>query len=798
MSEGEAPNPTSIQQPVDEFEQHFREFVEASFEAFTEIDAQGIITEWNRKAESLYGWSRAEALGQHAEAIVPPRLRATFANVVRQCLAPEEAQQPDMPLQAKGLRRDGQEFPAEMILFTRRRPDGNHRIGVVVKEITDRLRLENALCEAEERYRAIVDHIEDGYIEVDLRGNYLLVNDAYCRMFELTREEVLGASYKTFRSSAQRVEMRDVFNKVYTTGEAVKAFEFERTVRGSLRFFEQSVSLKRDRKGRPVGFLCVIRECTKRKLYEQEQAKAKSAAEAANRAKTEFLANMSHEIRTPMNGIIGMTELALSTELTDEQREFLGTVRSSADSLLVIINDILDYSKIEAGKIALDPAPFDFQECVGDSMRSLAISAHRKGLELIVHVDPEVPPEVVADSTRLRQIILNLVGNAIKFTDRGEVVLGVRVCERLNHDLKLHFSVRDTGIGIPADKQGKLFQMFEQVDASTTRKYGGTGLGLAISKRIVELMGGEIWLQSSPGEGSTFHFTARLTAARSESPRPVSAEDLAGLRVLIVDDNSTNRKILEQIVGHWRMRPDDADSGEAGLAKLNQGLASADPFRLILLDEQMPGMDGLEVIERIRSNPSLSGATIMMLTSADQSASAIRSRELGAACYLIKPIRPAELQMSIRKALGMLPLGRLRQPARVAQNQFKGSLHILVAEDNVVNQKVAEGILRRMGHSVTIARTGAEAVERWKTDPVDLILMDVQMPEMDGFEATQLIRGDELRKGTHIPIIAMTAHAMKGDRERCLQTGMDDYVTKPVDQEALRQALNRCCGVGSV
>jgi CheY-like chemotaxis protein len=426
----------------------------------------------------------------------------------------------------------------------------------------------------------------------------------------------------------------------------------------------------------------------------------------------------------------------------------------------------------------------------------LAIFAHKKGLELIIHFEPDVPAELIGDSTRLRQIILNLIGNAIKFTDKGEVVLSVRLEERSKNHLKLHFSIRDTGIGIPPDKQNRLFQMFEQADMSTTRKYGGTGLGLAISKRIVELMGGEIWCQSSPGEGSTFHFTLQLTSAKSASSQPVRVEDLEGLRVLIIDDNATNRQILEQMAANWKMRPQQADSGPAGLAKLDEAVASGDPFRLILLDEQMPDIDGFQVIEDIRLNPRFSGATIMMLTSDDQSTSAIRSREMGAASYLIKPVRPTELQIAIRKALGMSPLAPLSQPVRAsATRQLNATLRVLVAEDNRVNQRVAEGMLRNMGHSVTVANTGCEAVAQWREGQFDLILMDVQMPEIDGFEATGQIRQQELLMGTHVPIVAMTAHAMKGDRERCLQAGMDDYVTKPVSPEALRRTLGRCCGL---
>src|ERR1700682_555416 len=455
-------------------EERTRAILELAFDAFVEVDSAGLITAWNSASESTFGWPRSEVIGEPCRMIVPPRRRDAYEQDLRTAVGSGEDSALKRRFTTTALHHDGHEFPIELIVSPIAR-EGGHRLAIFVRDLTESKRLENALRESEERNRAVLDHIEDGYCEVDLRGTYLFVNDAYCRMFERTKDKVLGASYKQFFGEKQSAVMREVYQNVYRTGESVKAFENEFR---SGRFVEMSISLKRDGKGQPSGFVCIVRDCTERKLHEQEMAKAKAAAESANRAKSEFLANMSHEIRTPMNGIMGMTELALSTDLTGEQREFLGMVKSSAESLLVIINDILDYSKIEAGKMTLDPVCFDMSELVGDTMKSLAISAHKKRLELAYGIEPDVPVAVMGDSARLRQVLLNLAGNAIKFTEKGEVVVNVGLEERHQNDLKLHFSVRDTGIGIPSERQGTVFQAFEQAASATTRAYGGTGLGL--------------------------------------------------------------------------------------------------------------------------------------------------------------------------------------------------------------------------------------------------------------------------------------------------------------------------------
>ena len=440
----------------------------------------------------------------------------------------------------RALHHDGHRFSTELFLYARRSQEDN-RLAVFVRNLTDQEQLQNLLAERAEQ-RAILNFIEDGYTELDLEGNHQWVNDAYCRIFNRRREEVLDPSYQNISHRPVSVNIRELYKKVYQTGEPVRAFEYE-AVPG--RYCEITVSLKRGKDGQPTGFVTLIRDTTERKRHELELGEAREAADTANKAKSEFLANMSHEIRTPMNGVIGMTELALSTDLTEEQREYLSMVRLSAEDLLVIINDILDYSKIEAGKIDLTPVEFNLSELVGDTMKSLAIPAHRKNLELAFHVDANVPSILVGDSVRLRQVLVNLASNAVKFTEKGEVVVNAKLESHDRTGAKVHFQVRDTGIGIPLDTQVRLFRPFEQADSSTTRQYGGTGLGLAISRSIVELMGGEIWIESKPGEGSTFHFTVSLgIAEKPEEGAFASTSDLRGMPVLIIDDNATNRRIL--------------------------------------------------------------------------------------------------------------------------------------------------------------------------------------------------------------------------------------------------------------
>jgi PAS domain S-box-containing protein len=667
-------------------------------------------------------------------------------------------------------------------------------------EVVQRTRAEEALSLERERLRTLIDNVPDFMYVKDADCRFLVANQSVARqMGASSPEELLGKSdFDFYPAEVAETFFQDEQRVIHSGQPEVNREEIGLDPRGNVSQVLTTQVPLRDKNGRVIGLAGIGRDISELKKAQEEMRRAREAAEAASRAKSEFLANMSHEIRTPLNGVIGMTDLALETDLTPEQHEYLETVKISADSLLGVINGVLDFSKIEAGRIDLEVIDFNLRDLLESTLKTLAFRADEKGLELLCEIAPEVPEVLNGDPSRLRQVIVNLVGNAIKFTDQGEVSVRVGVEAKEGRDCTLRFTVADTGVGIPKDKLDSVFAPFVQADTSTTRKYGGTGLGLTISSRLVAMMGGGMWVESELGKGSQFHFTAHLRSTEAEEIKVGTVappEILQGVRVLIVDDNQTNRRILEGMLKRWEMIPTQVPGGEEALAKMSAALASGKPFELILTDSHMPNMDGFELVASIRGKPEFSAATIMMLTSAGHRGDAARCRELGVAAYLLKPIRQSELREAIAlvlgapKQTGAIPL-ITRYSLHDAMEPRK-SLRILLAEDNVVNQRLVTRLLEKRGHHVVVAANGHEVLAAIEKQGFDLVLMDLQMPEMDGFEATAELRKREEASARHLPIVALTAHTMKGDREKCLDAGMDGYLTKPIRPQELDEALDR-------
>ncbi len=675
-------------------------------------------------------------------------------------------------------------------------------------EMSDRQRAQEALHESEEQIRLLMDSTAEAIFGIDLNGIITFANSAVLRLLRCNQiDKLLGKSahhlmhHSYSDGTHYPIEAcQIVYSRLQGIDVHIDNEVFWRADGTSFPVEYWAYPIRKE--GEIVGAVITFLDITERMRAQAALLEAKQAAEAASRAKSEFLANMSHEIRTPMNGIIGMTDLALETCLTAEQREYLSLVKSSADSLLHVINDILDFSKIEAGKLELESTDFVIRDLFRDTLKTLAQRTGNKPLEICARVSPKVPANLVGDPTRLRQLVVNLVGNSIKFTEQGNIVLNADLESAEENEVVLHISVSDTGMGIPKEKLSIIFDSFAQVDGSTTRRFGGTGLGLTISRQLVELMGGRIWVESEIGKGSKFHFTCHFLKGNevaSDQDR-IAAQTLPGINVLVVDSNEINRGIFSEMLKNWGVNASRVDNGHAALELLESYRKEGHPFRLAILDAEISGMDGFEVMQQMKSNPEMNCEVIMLVSLKNHLADLERCRAIGVKHFLTKPVGQSELLDTILSVVTdkvaeeravNVPVSDLAKPA-------SRQLNILLSEDNAVNQKLAIRLLEKAGHHVTLARTGREAVAAWENsgEPgFDVLLMDIQMPEMDGTEATAEIRSREKQSGKHVPILAMTAHAMRGDRERCLENGMDGYISKPIHPVDLFSEIERCLGL---
>ncbi len=764
------------------------EVVDLAIDAYILLDTDGLIRGWNTAAGRVFGWKREEAIGQHCRMLVPAR----YQEACQRALHRDKRR---WRFESTGLRRDGSEFPVELSASRLGSP-GHAYTAAFVRDLTEARLAQERVLALEARVQNVLDHIQDSYFEVDMRGKYQLLSESGVKkQLGYQPDSMLGKSYKLHHTPEENQRIQDAFLSVLKTGVPIDCFPVTTIFRDGAgntqsRHQELSITLRKDMAGNVIGFGGISRDCTEQKLREAELARAKEAAELANRAKSEFLANMSHEIRTPMNAVVGMTSLLLDLPLEAEVRDCVETIRTSSDSLLTIINDILDFSKIESGKLEMESHPFDLIRCVEDAAGLLRTRAAEKGLELMIELGDEVPGWIVGDVTRLRQIVINLVGNAVKFTAAGEVVVTVKSKRDVEGHPNLHFAVRDSGIGIPPGGLERLFHPFSQVDASTTRKHGGTGLGLAISRRLTELMGGSIWVESELGKGSVFQFVIPECAAPPQQLCMSDSANWAGKKVLIVDDNETYLRILDKQLRNWSLEPVMAATPAAALR-----LLEANQFSLALLDFNMPEMDGLQLARAICKLNLTPRMPLAMLSSSGSSLRDLLADGGGNPldAFLTKPVKSHLLADAISRMLANSPVAA---PAPGPSNEIdhglaeRHPLRILVAEDNVVNQRVAVRLLERMGYSPDVVSNGLEVLDAVRQREYDLVLLDVQMPDMNGLEVAQAITGSAWAS-RRPRLVALTANAMKEDRDECLAAGMNDFLSKPLDIAQLQRALLR-------
>ncbi|QDU37401.1 Signal transduction histidine-protein kinase BarA [Maioricimonas rarisocia] len=786
-------------------EARIRGIVETAADAIVTIDVRGRIESFNPAAEQMFGYVADEIIGQNVNRLMPSPYAGEHDGYLQKYLATGERKVIGIGREVTGKRADGTEFPMELAVSEVQEGERRTFTGIV-RDISQRKAAEQKETELG---RILENSLNEVYIFDADSLQFRLVNSGACANLGYAPSELLQRTPIDIKPGFTAEKFEEALAPLRDGTEQRLVFTTQH-IRKDGSEYPVEVHLERATFGGAPAFVANVLDITDRRRVELLLQQEKEAAESASRAKSEFLANMSHEIRTPMNGIIGMTELALATELDGEQREYLDTVASSADSLLTIINDILDFSKIEAGKLELETVPMCPRELIGDTMKMLAIRAHEKQLELTWRVDPEVPDGLLGDPVRLRQILVNLTGNAIKFTEQGEVAVDCALIGSSSDSAELHFQVRDTGVGIAKRRQKTIFEAFSQEDTSTTRTHGGTGLGLSISSRLVQLMGGRIWLESEVGQGSTFHVVVRLPVDHSERKQTDAGDViLQNVRTLVVDDNATNRRILQEILGTWDMRTTVVDGGPAALKAMRSAIHEEDPFRIVLTDGHMPEMDGFMLAEQIRQANEFPGSIILMLTSGMQAPQA-RCRDLGIRSTLFKPVRQQELKQALIRVLSQEmvtvvpptppPASKLVESSgtntpATRSGKPASSLKVLLVEDNAVNQKVARRMLDRLSHTTEVAANGKEGLDAIENGEYDLVLMDVQMPEIDGLTATHIVRDREQRSGGHIPIVAMTANAIQGDRERCLAAGMDDYISKPINSRALEEVIARVIAV---